>query len=158
MAFPEVTEEVVYLTAGAAVPAVVDSMLLSLLNDDFATAYQSILKVRTPSRLNYDSLPRILMFTYSHLSPPLSLPLFLPIASTVKSTTSFGYAVCDVVTELSSRVARIDLPDPVMAYLMDRLSGIEHRLSQGVSEKVQVGALVGAFVAARSMMKPGPAK
>lgn len=45
MAFPEVNEEVVYLTAGAAVPAVIDAMLVSLLNDDFATAYRSILKV-----------------------------------------------------------------------------------------------------------------
>lgn len=72
----------------------------------------------------------------------------------MQSTTSFGYAVCDVVTKLSARVARIDLPDPVMAYLIDRLSNIEYRLSQGVSEKVQVGALVGAFTAARSMMLP----
>jgi hypothetical protein len=46
MAFPEVNEEVVYLTAGAAVPVVIDNMLLALLNDDFATAYHSILKAR----------------------------------------------------------------------------------------------------------------
>jgi hypothetical protein len=42
MAFPEVNEEVVYLTAGAALPAVIDDTLRSLLNDDFKTAYTKL--------------------------------------------------------------------------------------------------------------------
>jgi DNA polymerase III delta prime subunit len=42
----------------------------------------------------------------------------------------------------------------VSAYLMDALSTIEHRLSHGVNEKLQVGALVGAFTVARNMMVP----
>lgn len=66
--------------------------------------------------------------------------------------TDFGYAVCDLVTGLSLRVAETVLPDPVAAYLMDRLSTIEHRLSHGVAEKLQIGSLVGAFTIARSMM------
>jgi replication factor C subunit 3/5 len=113
MAFPEVNEEVVYLTAGAAVPAVMDKIMQSLLNDDFATAYKKLLS----------------------------------------DTVSFGYALCDIVTELSIRVAKVELPDPVMAYIVDKLSCVEHRLSHGVSEKLQVGSVVGAFVIARSMMK-----
>lgn len=112
MAFPEVNEEVVYLTAGAAVPAVLDKILQSLLNDEFSTAYKKLLA----------------------------------------DTVSFGYALCDIVTELSIRVAKIELPDPVMAHIIDKLSNVEHRLSHGVSEKLQVGAVVGAFVVARSMM------
>lgn len=55
------------------------------------------------------------------------------------------------------RIAKVDLPDPVMAYLIDKLSCVEHRLSHGVSEKLQVGAVVGAFVVARSMMTPAAA-
>mmetsp|Transcript_28414 Transcript_28414/g.48020 ORF Transcript_28414/g.48020 Transcript_28414/m.48020 type:complete len:92 (+) Transcript_28414:2-277(+) len=64
-----------------------------------------------------------------------------------------GYAVCDIVTELSARVLLIDLPDPVVAHLLDKLSTVEFRLSHGVCERVQVGAVVGAFTVARSMMQ-----
>lgn len=38
------------------------------------------------------------------------------------------------------------------AYIIDKLSNIEHRLSRGVMEKLQIGALVGAFAVAREMM------
>lgn len=113
MAFPEVNEEVVYLTAGAALPAVIDDTLRSLLNDDFKTAYTKL----------------------------------------QDATVSFGYALCDIITELSIRVTKLDLPDPVMSQILDKMSVVEHRLSHGVSEKMQVGALVGAFIVARSMMK-----
>jgi DNA polymerase III delta prime subunit len=37
---------------------------------------------------------------------------------------------------------------------MRRLSTFEYRLSHGVNEKLQLGALVGAFTIARSMMSP----
>ena len=60
--------------------------------------------------------------------------------------------MCDIVTELSILVARKELPDAVVGYIMDKLSNIEHRLSHGVSEKLQVGALVGAFIVVREMM------
>ncbi len=61
--------------------------------------------------------------------------------------------MCDILTELSIRVAKLDLPNPVMSHIIDKMSVIEYRLSHGVSEKLQVGALVGAFIVARSMMK-----
>jgi replication factor C subunit 3/5 len=66
----------------------------------------------------------------------------------------FGYALCDIITELSSLVMTLDLPDAVIAYLLDKLSNIEHRLSHGVSEKLQLGSLVGAFIISRDMMTP----
>ena len=68
--------------------------------------------------------------------------------------TDFGYAVCDITTELSALVLGTELPDPVLAYLLDKMSGVEARLSNGVSEKLQIGALVGAFAVARHMMTP----
>lgn len=46
MAYPRITEEAVYLTAGAAMPAVIDDTYQSLLNDDFDKAYKKILSVR----------------------------------------------------------------------------------------------------------------
>ncbi len=89
-----------------------------------------------------------------------------------------GYAVCDIVTELSKKVMLVDLPDPgsnsmfvhlycqmytdtisahfylvVMSHIIDKLSTVEFRLSHGVAEKVQIGALVGSFTVARNMMQ-----
>jgi len=114
MAYPIVNNENVYLTAGAAIPAVIQNLLRSLLNDSFDDAYKLL-------------------------------------SNTI---TEFGYALCDIITELSLLIARKELPDAAMAYLMDKLSNIEHRLSHGVSEKLQIGALVGAFIIARHMMTP----
>ena len=45
LSYAEVSEEVVYMTAGAAVPKVIEQMLDSLLNDGFQTAYNTILQV-----------------------------------------------------------------------------------------------------------------
>lgn len=112
MAYPEVNEEVVYLTAGAAVPAVIERMFLSLMNDGFTDAYKSLLQ----------------------------------------ATKEFGYALSDIVTELSLQISKTEFPDQVVSHLMDKLSTIEFRLSHGVSEKLQLGALVSAFIVARSMM------
>lgn len=44
------------------------------------------------------------------------------------------------------------MPDPALAFIIDKLSTIEYRLSHGVNEKLQIGAMVGAFVVARTMM------
>jgi DNA polymerase III delta prime subunit len=49
-------------------------------------------------------------------------------------------------------VAKKDLPDQAMGYLMDKLSNVEYRLSHGASEKIQIGAVVGMFVVAREML------
>jgi hypothetical protein len=51
------------------------------------------------------------------------------------------------------KISKKDLPDAAMAFLMDRFSNLEYRLSHGVSEKLQVGTLVGAFISVRSMIK-----
>lgn len=45
LSYDEVDEEVVYLTAGAAVPKVVDQMFQSLMNDPFQEAYNTIFQV-----------------------------------------------------------------------------------------------------------------
>lgn len=45
MAYPEVSEETVYLTAGAAIPAVIDNLIKSLFNDSFQQAYNLIYQV-----------------------------------------------------------------------------------------------------------------
>jgi len=115
MAYPDsVNEETVYLTAGAAIPSVINQMLQSLLNDTFDNAYKHILK----------------------------------------AITDFGYALCDILTEITRLLNGIVLPDAAISYLMDKLSDIEFRLSQGASEKLQLGSFVGAFTVVRTMLSP----
>lgn len=116
MAYDNVTEDSVYLTAGAAMPSVIQRLFIALMNDSFQVAYNTL----------------------------------------YKAITEFGYAVCDITTELSLLLIATELPDQVAAYLMDKLSNIEYRLSNGVSERLQLGALVGAFVIARKMLTPPP--
>ena len=80
------------------------------------------------------------------------IAIFMTMVS--QSVVDFGYAVCDITTSLSVLVAGTELPDPASAYLLDKLSNVEYRLSNGVSEKLQIGALVGAFTVARAMLTP----
>lgn len=110
--YPSITQDVVYMTAGAALPSVIESVLQSLLNDPFEAAYAKILQ----------------------------------------ATAEFGYALCDIITAITTLLVQIELPDAVMSHLLDKCSTIEYRLSHGVSEKLQVGAFVGAFTVARAMM------
>jgi replication factor C subunit 3/5 len=117
MAYDQVTEQAVFLTAGAAMPAVIEAIYTSLMNENFEMAYRALLK----------------------------------------NIVDFGYALCDIVTEVSILVAATELPDAVMSHLMDKLSNVEFRLANGVSEKLQIGAVVGAFTIARAMLTaPSP--
>lgn len=45
MAYKTIDEEAVYLTAGAAVPRLIEGMFQSLLNDGFEQAYKGMLQV-----------------------------------------------------------------------------------------------------------------
>ena len=46
-----VDEQAVYLTAGAVLPSVMQEILQSLLNDDFKTAYNTVLQVKNETVL-----------------------------------------------------------------------------------------------------------
>lgn len=110
--YPEINEDIIYMTAGAALPSIIKNILDSLLNDNYNTSYELL----------------------------------------IKATHEFGYALCDIITAISELLIIIDFPDPVMAHLLDICSTIEFRLAHGVNEKLQIGAFVGAFTIARSMM------
>lgn len=70
----------------------------------------------------------------------------------IQTINEFGYALSDIVNEISIIITRKELPDKALSYILDKLSNIEHRLSKGASEKLQVGALVGIFVIVRDMI------
>ena len=65
-----------------------------------------------------------------------------------------GYALTDVVKELTEMVLPLNLPSGVLAEILDGMSNVEHRLAFGTDEKLQTGSLVGVFTKARLQMTP----
>jgi replication factor C subunit 3/5 len=78
IAYPQVTEDVVYMTAGAAIPTVIKNMLASLLKDSFDEGYVVI-----------------------H-----------------SGIIDFGFALSDIVTELTTLVHNTQFPDKVHLLLL----------------------------------------
>ncbi len=64
-----------------------------------------------------------------------------------------GYALADVLQDLTIMVTALDLPDGALAEILDGMSAVEHRLAFGTDEKLQTASLVGVYVKARQMMK-----
>ena len=60
-----------------------------------------------------------------------------------------GLSLVDIVQRIHQRVLTLDCAPEMMMILLDQLSNIEYRLACGPSEKLQLGALVGAFTLAR---------
>ncbi|CAL8091468.1 unnamed protein product [Calicophoron daubneyi] len=65
-----------------------------------------------------------------------------------------GIALQDILTELHPLVMKMDLPDSVRCDLLIVLSDLEHRMSIGSSERLQLGALVAAFAKAKACLEP----
>jgi hypothetical protein len=63
-----------------------------------------------------------------------------------------GLALIDIVRCVHGEVVRMDLPQSVLADLLEALAGLEHRLTGAVNEKVQLGGLVSAFWLAREKL------
>ena len=64
---------------------------------------------------------------------------------------SQGFSLTDIIRELNKSVIEIKFPEKMKIFLIKRMSEIEMRLSQGANEKIQLGALVGAFVESRQI-------
>ena len=64
-----------------------------------------------------------------------------------------GYALADVLQDLTIMVVAMELPDGALAEILDGMSAVEHRLAFGTDEKLQTASLVGVYVKARQMMK-----
>ncbi|XP_071447170.1 replication factor C subunit 5-like isoform X1 [Hetaerina americana] len=56
-----------------------------------------------------------------------------------------GLALEDILTEIHSYVHRIEFPAEIRIHLLIKMAEVEHRLSLGTSEKVQLSSLVSAF-------------
>uniref|UniRef100_A0A6V2BL58 AAA+ ATPase domain-containing protein n=1 Tax=Ditylum brightwellii TaxID=49249 RepID=A0A6V2BL58_9STRA len=65
-----------------------------------------------------------------------------------------GYALSDVLQDLTTLITAMDLPPGVLAELLDGMSNVEHRLAFGTEEHLQAASLVGVFTKARDLMTP----
>lgn len=69
-----------------------------------------------------------------------------------------GYALQDILTEISRFIQLIDFPKNILIHIIIKLSELENRLSNGTSEKLQMSSLISIFIEARGMVenfKPG---
>lgn len=64
-----------------------------------------------------------------------------------------GYALQDILTEIARFVQLIDFPKKVLIHIIIKLSELEHRLSNGTSEKLQMSSLISIFIGARDMIE-----
>lgn len=69
--------------------------------------------------------------------------------------TTKGYALADVLTEVSSKLLDLDMDSGPLGEILDGMSNVEHRLASGTDEKIQIASLVGVFVKTRQMIQVG---
>lgn len=62
-----------------------------------------------------------------------------------------GFSLTDIIRELHKTIMKIKFPEKMKMFLIKRIAEIEMRLSQGANEKIQLGALIGAFVESRQL-------
>lgn len=62
-----------------------------------------------------------------------------------------GYALQDIITEVSRFVQLIEFPKKVLIHIITKLADLEYRLSNGTSEKLQMSSLIAIFITARNM-------
>jgi replication factor C subunit 3/5 len=69
----------------------------------------------------------------------------------VEMCTNKGYALADVLSDLTIMVMALDFSPQMLAAILDGMSGVEHRLAFGTDEKLQTASLVGVFVKTREL-------
>ncbi|TFK63014.1 P-loop containing nucleoside triphosphate hydrolase protein [Pluteus cervinus] len=104
-AYDTITETEIYNCTGNPHPSDIESIVSSMLSDDFTTSHHMI--------------------------------------STLK--TERGLALQDLLTGTYEFMENIEMKPNAKVYLLDQLANIEHRLSTGGSEKIQLSALLGTF-------------
>jgi replication factor C subunit 3/5 len=51
----------------------------------------------------------------------------------------------DIITEIHEYLGNTELPKEMRIYLLDHLAEVEHRLSSGASESIQLSTMLGHF-------------
>jgi replication factor C subunit 3/5 len=67
--------------------------------------------------------------------------------------TAKGYALVDIIADLTPRIVSLELDSVPLAALLDGMSNVEYRLAYGTDELIQTASLVGVFVKTRQMIE-----
>lgn len=67
--------------------------------------------------------------------------------------SSKGYALADVLQDLTDKIALLELESVPLAMLLDGMSSVEHRLASGTNESIQTASLVGVFIKMRHSLE-----
>ena len=70
-----------------------------------------------------------------------------------KMQREMGYALSDILTDVYNYVQKIEFPPEARMYLFDSLASLEHRLTFGTTEDIQLSSLVAIFGIVRDLMK-----
>ncbi|GAB4817521.1 hypothetical protein N2152v2_004567 [Parachlorella kessleri] len=79
----------------------------------------------------------------------LNEPLSVAFQRILELQLHRGVALVDILQQLHPYVFRIDMPPRVRIALVGSMAAIEHRLAFGTSERLQLGAMCGAFAEAK---------
>jgi replication factor C subunit 3/5 len=71
----------------------------------------------------------------------------------ISMCTTKGYALVDVLSDLTAKLVCMDMDSVPLALLLDGMSNVEHRLAFGTDEKLQAASLVGVFVKTRELIE-----
>lgn len=64
---------------------------------------------------------------------------------------ALGLAMNDILREVHKKLMEIEFPERMKIFIVQRLAEVEMRLSIGANEKLQLAAVVGAFVESRNL-------
>ncbi len=81
----------------------------------------------------------------------LNMPLAAAFARVLEVQVEKGLSLVDLVTSLHDVILRLSLHPKALAFVLPRLAEMEKALSSGANERLQLGALVSAFVVMREI-------
>lgn len=130
--------------------------ILSLSNGDM----RRVLNLLQASSMSNESVDETAVYTTSGCPLPADMQKILDYllnhdfrkaySGISNMCSEKGYALADILQDLTTLVTAMDLPSGIMAELLDGMSNIEYRLVSGTDEKIQTASLVGTFYTARS--------
>ena len=97
-------------------------------------------------------LPKDIETIFAHLMNSTVQEAF---DSILKMMVSKGLALVDILKDIVEKYVQqgIELPPEVRIYLLEKLAQIEYHLAGATSDRIQLGAMIGAFYVARAMME-----
>jgi replication factor C subunit 3/5 len=142
-----VDEDAVYNCTGNPHPADIETIVNSMLTEDFTTAYSSMF---AHSRRCFVPLYR----SFDPHFDPSSLIIFLSNVIDISHLKTIkGMALQDILTEVYNYLELIDMPANARVYVLDKMADVEYKLSTGANEKLQLSSLIGSFRIGAELMQ-----